>query len=96
MGYRLSADADRDIEGMLTDGIVAFGIDAAWEYRGRLFRTLDLLAANPRMGAARDGSRRKARVHPFGAHVILYRETRGGILILRVRPQRENWVRFVL
>jgi toxin ParE1/3/4 len=96
MGYRLSADADRDIEGMLADGIVAFGLDAAWEYRGRLFRTLDLLAANPRMGAARDGSRRKARVHPFGAHVILYRETRGGILVLRVRPQRENWVRFVL
>jgi toxin ParE1/3/4 len=80
---------------MLTDGIVAFGIDAAWEYRGRLFRTLDLLAANPRMGAPREGSRRKARVHPFGAHVILYRETRGGILVLRIRPQRENWVRFV-
>lgn len=96
MGYRLSTDADRDIEGMLADGILAFGFDAAWDYRGRLFRTLDLLAANPRMGAARTGSRKKARVHPFGAHVILYREARGGILVLRIRPQRENWVRVVL
>jgi toxin ParE1/3/4 len=96
MSYRLSADADRDIQEMLADGIVAFGIDPAWNYRVRLFRSLDLLAANPRMGAARDGSRKKARIHPFGAHVILYRETRGGILILRIRPQRENWVRFVL
>jgi toxin ParE1/3/4 len=96
MGYRLSADADRDIEGMFADGIVAFGMDAAWEYRGRLYRTLDLLAENPRMGAARRGSRTKARVHPFGAHVILYREVRGGILVLRIRPQRENWVHFFL
>jgi plasmid stabilization system protein ParE len=48
------------------------------------------------MGAARTGARTKARVHPFGAHVILYRETRGGILVLRIRPQRENLVRFFL
>jgi toxin ParE1/3/4 len=96
MGYRLSADADRDIETMLADGIVAFGFDAAWEYRGRLFRTLDLLAANPRIGAARAGSRTRARVHPFGAHVILYREAQDGVVVLRIRPQRENWVRVIL
>jgi toxin ParE1/3/4 len=96
MGYRLSAAADRDIEEMLADGVLAFGLNAAWDYRGRLFRTLDLLAANPRLGAARTGARTKARVHPFGAHVILYRENRGGILVLRIRSQRENWVRFVL
>jgi hypothetical protein len=48
------------------------------------------------MGAARGGSRTNARVYPFGARAILSRESRGGILVPRVRPQRENWVRFVL
>jgi toxin ParE1/3/4 len=96
MLYILSAEAQDDIDTTYFEGALRWGRRAAREYTDRLKETLDLLAANPRMGASREGSRRKARVHPFGAHVILYRETRGGIIVLRIRPQRENWVRFVL
>lgn len=96
MLYILSAEAQDDIDTMYFEGALRWGRRAAREYTDRLKETLDLLAANPRMGASRVGSRKTARIHPFGAHMIVYREVRAGILVLRIRPQRENWVRFVL
>jgi toxin ParE1/3/4 len=95
MPYILSAEAEDDVDTMYFDGALRRGRRAARDYIDRLKDTLDLLSANPPIGTVRGGSRKTARIHPFGAHVILYREVRGGIIVLGIRPQRENWVRFV-
>jgi toxin ParE1/3/4 len=58
----------------------------------RLRRTFDLLAENPRLARERTELSPPVRVHPCGAHVVIYTvEDDGTVLIVRVRHGREDW-----
>ena len=92
MRYRLSARADDDIVAIFVWGRDRFGEARATAYHEDLEQTFNLLADQPRMAPLRSGLPQCVRVHPHGAHVILYRiDPPDRITILRVRHASEDW-----
>lgn len=93
MGFRLTVAAEEDIIGIAEQGVRLFGRVQASRYHDDLFALFDLLAANPRMARERLELSPPLRVHPFKAHLVLYRiEDDGDILIVRLRHGHEDWV----
>lgn len=93
MRYRLTRKAAEDILHIYQHGIEMFGADQAARYHNRLKQTLETLARNPEIARAREELSPPARVHPCGSHIIVYiAEEGGGILVLRVRHGREDWI----
>ena len=80
----LSEAAARDIEDILDQSIVDFGVLQAERYFESLRRCLDLLGDNPQMGASAEEIRPGYRRFIHQAHVIFYRQTVGGILVVRL------------
>jgi toxin ParE1/3/4 len=69
-----------------------FGSAQARRYHDELFAIFDLIAANPRMARERYELSPPMRVHPFKAHLVVYRIEEGGdILVVRVRHGHEDW-----
>lgn len=94
MRYRLTQKAAADILGIYRRGIELLGVEQAARYHGRLRHTLEILAQNPQIARPRQELSPPARVHPCGAHLVIYMvEEGGGILVLRVRHGREDWIR---
>jgi len=94
MGFRLSIAAEEDVIGIAEQGIRLFGPVQARQYHDELFAIFDMIAANPRMALERPELSPPMRIHPFKAHLVVYRiEKDGGILIVRVRHGHEDWAR---
>jgi len=94
MGFRLSIAAEEDVIGIAEQGIRLFGLVQARQYHDELFAIFDMIAANPRMARERPELSPPMRIHPFKAHLVVYRiEKDGGILIVRVRHGHEDWAR---
>jgi len=92
MGFRLSQAAEDDIIAIAEQGVRFFGLVQARRYHDELFAIFDLIAANPRMTRERYELSPPMRIHPFKAHLVVYRiEGDGGILIVRVRHGHEDW-----
>lgn len=92
MGFRLTQAAEADIIRIATQGIRLFGHGQARRYHDELFALFDLLASNPRMARERSELSPPMRIHPFKAHLIVYRiEDDGDVLIIRVRHGHEDW-----
>lgn len=92
MGFRLSLEAERDIIGIAEEGIRLFGTAQAKRYHDELFAIFRLIATNPRMARERLEISPPIRIHPFKAHLVVYRiEEDGDIFIVRVRHGREDW-----
>lgn len=69
-----------------------FGRFQARKYHDELFAVFDLLAANPLMARERHELSPPMRIHPFKAHLVVYRiEENGDVLIVRVRHGHEDW-----
>lgn len=92
MGFRLSLAAEDDIVAIAEDGVRLFGAVQARRYHDALFDVFALVAANPGMARERPELLPPMRIHPFKAHLVVYRlEASGDILIVRVRHGHENW-----
>lgn len=92
MAFRLSLAAEDDIIGIAEEGVRLFGPVQAKRYHDELFAIFDLIAANPRMARERYELSPPMRIHPFKAHLIVYRiEVDSGILVVRVRHGHEDW-----
>jgi len=92
MTYKLSRKADGDIIDLYVTGVRDFGVAQAEKYHADLERIFDLIAFNPELARERLEIDPPVRIHPHGAHVIVYRIVENGdVLILRVRPGREDW-----
>lgn len=92
MGFRLSSAAEEDIIGIAEQGVRLFGPAQARQYHDDLFTIFDLIAENPRMARERFELSPPMRIHPFKAHLIVYRvEGDGSILVVRVRHGHEDW-----
>ncbi|NEI73591.1 type II toxin-antitoxin system RelE/ParE family toxin [Rhizobium lusitanum] len=93
MSYRLSFEAEEDIIAIAEQGVRMFGAHQARRYHNDLFALLDLLAENPRIARERVEIDPPVRIHPFKAHLIVYRiaedET---VLVIRIRHGHEDWV----
>jgi toxin ParE1/3/4 len=90
MPYRTTRKADEDIIAIYVQGAMAFGTAQAERYHTDLIGTFDLLAANPAMARLRAQFDPPLRVHPHGAHVVVYLEDATGILIVRVLHKRQD------
>jgi len=91
--FSLTRNARDDLIRIYMEGVELFGIDQAEAYQDRLERTFGLLAESPRIARERREIDPPVRVHPCGAHIIVYTAAAdGGILIVRIRHGREDWI----
>lgn len=89
--YRLAATADDDVLVLYMQGAQQFGERQADRYHDELIGVFERLADFPRIGRVRIGVDPPIRALSHGAHVVVYREEPGGVLILRVRHGHEDW-----
>lgn len=93
MAYRLSRRAKEDIIGIYVESAALFGAQQAESYHARLRRTFETLADNPLIARERTEITPPVRVHSCGSHIVVYVvEPDGGILVVRVRHGREDWL----
>lgn len=94
MTYRLTRKAEEDLVSIYVEGVRSFGVSQAERYHGELERVFEMLAENPLLARERSELSPPVRIHPHGAHVIVYLpEGGGGVLIVRVRHAHEDWAR---
>ena len=92
MGYRLTLAAARDLREITLESARQFGPNQARRYVDQLKWSFDLLAATPGIARKRSELSPPVRVHPCGAHVVVFETEADGILILRVRHGHEDWM----
>ena len=95
MTWRTTRRADLDIAGIYVHGERTFGIRQAEHYQAGLFQTFDMLAENPRLARERPEITPPVRLHPYGAHMIVYTRTDEAILIVRVLHGLQDWERWL-
>ncbi|GGA96908.1 plasmid stabilization protein ParE [Brucella endophytica] len=92
MRFRLSAEADENLDSIAEQGIKLFGYAQAKRYIHEIKAIFALLAANPHMARERHEISPPVRVHPHKAHLIIYRiEENGDVLILALRNAHADW-----
>ncbi len=72
MTWRLTRDAERDLDEMVSFGAREHGLGPALAYYDELVTKFELLAAYPFIGRERHTSTRAVRLLRFKAHHILY------------------------
>ncbi|MCL6267657.1 type II toxin-antitoxin system RelE/ParE family toxin [Flagellimonas myxillae] len=83
--FRLTKAAESDIASIAGYTIYKFGIGQARKYRNGLIETFTLLARNPTLGITFFlGDELVLKRFRFEAHVIFYKQTATGILVVRV------------
>ncbi len=93
MTYRLTRKAEGDVVDIYLHGAQQFGSAQADAYHRRLEEAFLLLAEFPQIGRECPEIDPPVRIHPCGVHLIVYvAEREGGILIVRVRHGREDWI----
>jgi len=74
-------------------GLQQFGPRQADQYHARLAGAFQHLSDFPELAPRRRDLDPPVRVHPVGAHIVLYQEQAdGAILVIRVRHRREDWL----
>ena len=92
MRYRLSRRAEQDLIEILQASLRHFGARQTDRYQQGFENAFSLIAAFPGMARERRELNPPARVHPCGAHLVLYIVDEQGILIVRLRHGREDWM----
>jgi toxin ParE1/3/4 len=93
MACRTTRRADQDIIDIYFKGCREFGQAQAERYHAGLAATFDLIDRNPRLARERAEFDPPVRLHPYGAHMIVYRVDESGVLIVRVLHGRQDWER---
>ncbi|MCM2292579.1 type II toxin-antitoxin system RelE/ParE family toxin [Allorhizobium sp. BGMRC 0089] len=92
MPFSLSVQAEEDIVSIAEEGISIFGTLVAKRYHDELFALLEFIANNPGMACERHEISPPVRIHPFKAHLMVYRVVEdGGMFVIRIRHGHEDW-----
>ncbi|MEO9341144.1 type II toxin-antitoxin system RelE/ParE family toxin [Mesorhizobium sp. SB112] len=92
MRFRLSVEAEEDVIAIAEQGVQMFGPAQARWYHDELFAVFDIIAVNPRMAREREEISPPVRIHPFKAHLVVYRiEENEAVLVVRIRHGHEDW-----
>ena len=92
MSYRISRKAEDDIVQLYLTGVRLFGTAQAERYYDGLERAFKFVAAHPLAVRERTEIDPPIRIHPYGAHLVVYMADYEGVLILRIRHGREDWI----
>lgn len=91
----LSEAAARDIEDILDQSLADFGPLKAEKYYESLKHCLELLSEHPGMGTTAENVRAGYRRFTHESHVVFYRVSRRGILVVRVLHKRMDVSRHI-
>ena len=92
MPFILSVQAEEDIISVAEEGIRIFGALVAKRYHDELFNLFELIAGNPRMARERHEISPPVRIHPFKAHLVVYRiNDDRTVFVIRIRHGHEDW-----
>ena len=91
-GWRLSLSAAKDIDAIYDHGAATWSVRQADAYNEGLERLFDLLASFPALGREHAEISPPIRIHPYRAHVAIYRFDGDGIEVLRIVPARSDWL----
>lgn len=89
---RLRPAAEGDLETIFRAGREQWGEAQAIAYMTGLLDKLDMLASFPGLARERREITPPVRMHPHGAHLVIYMETAGGVEIVRVLHARQDWI----
>ena len=93
MTWHLSREAEEDLIGIWLYGADRHGVAQADRYQDGFEAAFALLAQFPELARERSELTPPLRVHPFGAHLILYLvRSDGSVFVVRIRHEREDWV----
>ena len=91
MVFRTTLAADDDIAEAYEASYLRFGERQAERYLKDLLRKFEMIARHPQLARLHMEFRPPVRVLSYAAHLIIYREETGSVLILRVVPARMDW-----
>lgn len=86
--YRLSPEAQRDLEAIWLYTLEEWGLEQANRYTDELTHVFAQLAVSPQLGAACDHIRNGYSRSRVGRHVVYYRMTDYGIAVIRILHDR--------
>ena len=90
--YRLTRAAADDMVMIYLAGVDMFGPAQAEDYGDGLEAAFRFLADYPRAARLRAEMTRPVRAYPYKSHLIIYRADVDGVLIIRIRHAREDWM----
>jgi len=73
-----------------------WGVEQADHYTDGLFALFDLLADFPEMARERSEFTPAVRIHPSGAHLVIYRADGQGVEIIRIVHAHQNLTVYLL
>ena len=83
MTLRLRPQAEKDIR-EISYYIAIENLDAAFRWHDDIYEHCHMLANMPGMGRCRNDLRTGLKIFPVGRYLILYRETKHGVDVVRV------------
>ena len=89
-GWALRPAAEADLVEIWLHGAANCGVEQAERYVDGLFAVFDLLVEFPEMSRERAEFSRPVRIHPTGAHLVIYRQVDEKIEIIRVLHGHQN------
>ena len=92
MAIRFTRSADADVLALYLHSAEHWGVGQAERYTRGLRETFARLERNPKIARLGTEYEPSVRIHRCQAHVIVFREEADGILVIRIRHRRENWM----
>ena len=89
-GWVLRPAAEDDLSNIWFEGVASWAVEQAERYADGLFALFDLLVAFPEIARERTEFSPPVRIHPSGAHLVIYRQGEQGIEIIRVLHGHQN------
>jgi len=89
-GWVLRPAAEVDLSNIWLEGAASWGVGQAERYADGLFALFDLLVEFPEIARERTEFSPPVRIHPSGAHLVIYRQVEQGIEIIRVLHGHQN------
>ncbi|MDD9727596.1 type II toxin-antitoxin system RelE/ParE family toxin [Roseovarius sp. SK2] len=95
-GWVIRPAAETDLSEIWHYGADNWGIEQADRYADGLFALFDLLADFPEMARERSEFTPAVRIHPSGAHLVIYRAAGQGVEIIRILHAHQNLTAYLL
>lgn len=90
IGWKIRPAAQDDLSEIWRQGSAIWGADQADRYADTLFSLFDMLAEFPEMARERPEFAPPVRMHPSGAHVVIYCSEGQGVEIIRILHAHQN------